>query len=396
MKRKRIAIIIVGAGLLSLLTLAALRGLEPSHGERKARLTGARVESLPPSNPAAASVNASDRVPGTNEGPRNFSPTGVSGPPAPEAPGSPEALLERQRSLILSSRYGTAPIRDVLRELSEATGGPEVQLIFQALALRKNEALPVVRERLRAGAMYEKHLLTKFLRLCPWPETRPELLALAGESGAQWLPRQGALYALGALGDVSVGPEVVAILRDPACPEGVKLVSIAALARIGYREGAAAIRPYTEGPDLHLRLFAWRALAELGEPVNRDFLFSALQNEEHLIRQEACEALAAAGGAGISGRLQAMAKNDPHEAVRDAAAQALLQQEIRDLAPAQKLALLGRKLEGAERHNALWIVQTILAQCGKEGRAFVGTLASGNSRLGERASALLILSANTL
>lgn len=373
MKRKQAAIILVSVGVLGLLALAALRVFEPARGERKARLTGAPMAS-----------------------PRSISPAGVSGPSETNAPASAETLLARHRSLILSSRYGTAPIRGVLRELSEATGGPDVQLIFQALALRKNEALPVVKERLRTGAMYEKHLLTKFLRLCPWPETKPELLALAGERGEQWLPRQGALYALGALGDVSVGPEVVAILRDPACPEGVRLVSIAALARIGYREGAAAIRPCTEDPDLHLRLFAWRALAELGEPVNRNFLSAALQNEEYLIRQEACEALAAAGGAGFSEKLQSIAQNDPHEAVRDAAAQALLQQEIRDLTPAQKLALLGRRLEGAERHNALWIIQTILAQCGAEGRAFVGTLASQNSRLGERASALLILSANTL
>jgi len=372
MKRKQIAVILASVGVLGLLTLAALRVLDPARGERRAGLTGAPMAS-----------------------PRSISPTGVSGPSETNAPANAETLLARHRSLILSSRYGTAPSREVLRELSEATGGPDVQLIFQALALRKNEALPVVRERLRAGAMYETHLLPKFLRLCPWPETKPELLALAGESGEQWLPRQGALYALGALGDVSVGPEVAGILRDPACPNGVRLVSIATLARIGYREGAAAIRPCTEDPDLHLRLFAWRALAELGEPVNRDFLLAALQNEEYLIRQEACEALAAAGGAGLSDRLQSMARNDPHEAVRDAAAQALLQQEIRGLTPARKLALLGRRLEGAERHNALWIIQTILAQCGKEGRAFVSTLASESSRLGERASALLILSANT-
>jgi len=168
MKRKQIAVILASVGVLGLLTLAALRVLDPARGERRAGLTGAPMAS-----------------------PRSISPTGVSGPSETNAPANAETLLARHRSLILSSRYGTAPSREVLRELSEATGGPDVQLIFQALALRKNEALPVVRERLRAGAMYETHLLPKFLRLCPWPETKPELLALAGESGEQWLPRQG-------------------------------------------------------------------------------------------------------------------------------------------------------------------------------------------------------------
>lgn len=305
-------------------------------------------------------------------------------------------ILERQRSVILSSPYGTAPIKDVIRALKETSGGPDIQLLFQVLALRKQEALPLVKEGLQSGEMWEKHMLTKFLRICPWPETEPELLALAGAKGEEWLPRQGALYALGALGDVSVGPQVAAILREEGCPQGVELVAIGTLARIGYRDGAEAIRPFLEDPDMHLRLFASRALAELGQPVNREFLFSALQNGDYLIRQEACEALGAAGGADITEKLQMMATNDVHEAVRDAASQSLLQSQIRDLAPAEKLAMLRGSLEGAERHNASWILQTILAQCGAEGRAFVGTLAAQDSHVGERSLAFLLLSSNTL
>ncbi len=358
MKRKQTAILVTGLGLLGLLSLIALRLVN--------------------------TPGASDAPPAAG--------TSIPGQPAPP---NPAALLERHRSLVLHSPFGTAPIREVLQALGEASGGPEVQWLFQALALRKDEALPLVKERLRAGGMYEKHMLTKFLRSCPWPETKPELLALAQARGEDWLPRQGALYALGALGDVSAGPGIVAILQEQACPKGVELVAIAALARIGYREGAEAIRPRTEDPDLHVRLFAARALAELGEPVNRDFLLSALQNEDYLIRQEACEALGAAGDEGITGNLQSVARSDPHEAVRDAAAQALLQREIRGLTPSQKLALLGRNLQGAEHRNALWMVQTILAQCGTEGRTFVASLASENSRLGERALALLTLSSNT-
>ena len=324
------------------------------------------------------------------------SPAGNTSAPGAEADARAAAVLERQRSIILSSPYGTAPIKDVIRALKETPGGPEIQLLFQVLALRKQEALPLVKEGLQSGEMWEKHMLTKFLRVCPWPETRPELLALAGRRGEEWLPRQGALYALGALGDVSVGPQVVAILREEGCPQGVELVAIGTLARIGYREGAEAIRPFLEDPDMHLRLFASRALAELGQPVNREFLFSALQNVDYLIRQEACEALAAAGGADITAKLQWMATNDSHEAVRDAASQSLLQRQIRDRTPTEKLALLRGSLEGAERHNAPWILQTILAQCGDEGRAFVGTLASEDSRLGERSLAFLLLSSNNV
>jgi HEAT repeat protein len=209
-----------------------------------------------------------------------------------------------------------------------------------------------------------------------------------------WLPRQGALYALGALGDVSVGPEVSAILGDADSPKGVALVAVATLARIGYREGAPTIRGFTKDQDIHVCLFASRALAELGEPVDREFLLSALHNDDYLVRQDACEALASVEGADIAEKLQLMVKNDSREAVRDAASQALLQRAIRDRTPTEKLAFLRSSLESADRHNALWIVQAILAQCGDEGRAFVGTLASEDSRLGERSLAFLLLSSN--
>jgi len=375
MKRKRTAIIFVGLGLLGLLLLLAFRVLESPRQDRKPKLTRTQTENL---------AQAGVRRPVA----------GDPGQPDTNAPRGADASLERQRTLILNGRFGTAPIGDVLRELNEVTGGPDVQLIFQALALRKQEALPLVKDRLRTGEMFEKHMLTKFLRLCPWPETKPELVALASETGEQWLPRQGALYALGSLCDVTVGSEVAAILGEAGCPKGVQLVAIATLARIGYKDAENSIRPFLEDRDIHVRLFASRALGELGEPVNRDILFSALQDSEYLVRQEACEALGAVGGADVTGKLQSIAASDPHEAVRDAASQALLQSEIRGHTPTEKLALLKGSLERAERHNALWILQTILAQCGDNGRAFVGSLAAEDGRLRERALAFLILSSN--
>ena len=157
--------------------------------------------------------------------------------------------------------------------MSLGQGGSDVQVVFQALAFRKREALPAVKEMLRSGDTFEKHMVTKFLRLCPWPETKPELLALARETNEQWLPRQGALYALGALGYVSVGSELAVIPGEADCPKGVQLVAIATLARIGYKDGGSAIRPFLEDQDIHVRLFASRALCELGEPVNTDLLF---------------------------------------------------------------------------------------------------------------------------
>jgi hypothetical protein len=309
---------------------------------------------------------------------------------------SGRSVVENRRAALLQSPYGKAPIVEVLNALNTIPGGPELQMIFQVISVRKDEALPFVKARLQSGQGYEKHTITKLLRVCPWPETKPELLALARDKAESWLARQGALYALGALGDVSTGPEVAALLDDVNCPKGVQLVAIATLARTGYRDGASVIRSFTEDQDIHVRLFAARALAELGEPVNREPLVSSLQNTDYLVRQEACEALALLDGTEVSQKLQDLSRNDPHEAVRDAASQALLKKEIRDLSPVEKLAVLKRSLDHSDRHNCLWIVQTILAQCGLDGRILVENLAAKDNYVGERSAAFLLFSSSDI
>jgi hypothetical protein len=296
--------------------------------------------------------------------------------------------------MILNSPYGKAPASEVIRALNEVPGGPEVQLMFLVLALRKQEALPLVKNGLRTGEMWEKHMLTKFLRTCPWPETKSELMALAQSRSEHWLARQGALYALGALGDESAGPQIAAILSEPDCPTGVQLVAISALARIGYREAASALRPFMEHDDIHVRLFANRALAELGEPVDKPFLFGALDSTDYLARQEACEALWPVADSDVTGRLRLLAANDPHEAVRDAAARSLLQRELTGRTQSGKLGLLAGALDQADRHTATWIVQTILNECGDGGRAFVERLGRRDDHVGERSRVLLTFNAS--
>jgi HEAT repeat protein len=280
-------------------------------------------------------------------------------------------------------------VTNLVSALAQVRGGPEVQVMFQSLALRKAEALSTVKERLRTGTGYERFVLTKFLQSCPWPEALPELVALAGDATRHWLPRQGALYALAALGDRAAGPAVAAILHEPDCPPGVQLVAIAALARMDYREAAETIRGYTQKDDVHLRLFATRALAEWGEPVDQALLTAALQSNDYIARQEACEVLAVTPDS--AERLKRIARDDPHEAVRDAANRALLVRQLRGQTADAKAAALRAALPGTEPLTAAWIVRTMLAQGGPAGRAAVEELATHNDRLGERSRAYLIL-----
>jgi len=314
---------------------------------------------------------------------------------APRFQPNTEALsaLAGHRAAILHSSYGTAPIEQVIRALIEVPGGSETQLIVQALALRKAEALPKVRAGLRTGEFWQKVMLTKFLVHCAWPETLPELLALARAEMEPLLARQGAISALGALGDAATGPALTAVLREPENPVGLQLAAIAALARTGYRDGTSVLRPFAQDADPHLRLFAIRALAELGEPVAPESIQSALHSDDYVVRLEACEALSALGGADLLETLQTAARSDVHEAVRDAATQALLTREIRGQTQAEKVSILQRAMADGRRLTSLWILRTLLREGGQEGRVLVETLGAEDTWLGERCRVHLILTA---
>jgi len=307
------------------------------------------------------------------------------------APRTASATFAQHRLMLLNSRYGKIPIEDLLQALVNTPGGPDVQIIFQALALRKQEALPIIKTHLRDGEVWEKHLLTKFLRLCPWPETKEELLSLTRAENGHWLPRQGAVYALGSLGDVTVGPDVLEVLNSPKTPLNLQMAAISSLARIGFAAAVPTITAFTKADNLHIRLFATRALTELGQPIDETFLFSSIKSDDYVIRQEASEALWKIQGQSAADALWRLAAQDSNEAVRDGASQALLRRELQDHHDqSSKVDVLRKSLDRTERLTATWILRTALDQFGNEGHTFVEGVASRDDFLGERARAYLI------
>jgi hypothetical protein len=317
-------------------------------------------------------------------------------PPGKNPPTTPAGAvsLNQQRALILNGPFGKMPIRDLLRALKDTPGGPETQLIFQALALRKEEALPLIKDRLTTGEMWEKHMLTKFLRLSPWPETKDALVALARSETEHWLPRQDAVFALGSLGDRSVGPDVLAVLNSLNPPLNLQMAAVSTLARIGFKEAIPAIAPLSQAENIHLRLFATRSLAELGESVDTDFLLSSLRNKDYVVRQEASETLWKVDGPDAMDALRAIAKEDFNEAVRDGASQAILKREMDGHDSSTKVEILRKTLDGVERLTALWILRTAVYDLGIEGQSFVEGIATRADFLGERARAYLIFASS--
>lgn len=308
----------------------------------------------------------------------------------PARPAALPPVIAEYRARILTGRFGVMPVEELLKALANTPGGPSLQLIYQALALRKQEALPYVRERLRTGEPWEKHMLTKFLLLCPWPETKPELLALAASSTDNWVARQGALFALGAQSEQAAGPVARDLLLSPTTNVNLQLAAISTLARTGYTEGIAAIAEFQNNANIHVRLFAMQAMALLEQPVDKAYLLSALSNPDYVVRQEATEVLWHLEGVEVADALAVAARDDVNEAVRSAATQALLQRQLVGRTAAEKTEILRAALEGSDRFTALWIFRTALSDGGAAGRALVESNSTRKDAYGERAQAYLI------
>jgi len=136
-----------------------------------------------------------------------------------------------------------------------------------------------------------------------------------------------------------------------------------------------------------MKIFANRALLELGIPGDIHFLLNALKNESPVIREEVCGALALAPGNDVADRLSAMEAGDTNASVRSAASEALLYRKLKFLkSEGGKLSLLISALDAANRYTAPWIVRRILSECGEEGLSFLRKLASRNHPFKERIS----------
>jgi HEAT repeat protein len=124
----------------------------------------------------------------------------------------PTKVVEHRKA-ILSGRYGNEPINKVVDTLI-ATEGDELQDVFLALKLRKQETLNPLLGKLDSGTPYEKRKVTKFLRVVRWNDAVPKLLNIATSDEEHELSRISALYTLGSVGNKDVAPSLVPLLNS--------------------------------------------------------------------------------------------------------------------------------------------------------------------------------------
>jgi len=299
--------------------------------------------------------------------------------------------VEGLRQSTLAGQYGTMPIEQLVRVLVDHEG-PEIRDILLALGLRKDEALPVVKERLRSGEMYEKYKIGKFLAFHPWPEALPELLEIAANHGEHWLARMQALYGLAALGDPQAGPVLLSILDEADCAPVVQQLAICTAARIGSRDAVRSIRRFEKHDNVHVQLSALWALAQLGEPIDQEPILRAAHDEDYIVRQEACEILSLLDGDQITLALESLAKEDFNQSVRGAAQRGLFDRKLRKAGSfEERLAILQNALSSGHTDVSSWAVALLSKDYGPAGKELLRSVAVGNDWAAVRARELLLL-----
>jgi HEAT repeat protein len=282
----------------------------------------------------------------------------------------PATVSELRRSVV-EGPYGKMGIRSLVDELIRGKG-PPLQQVYLALTLRKQEAVPIILEKLETGGPAVKRKVTKFLRYGRWPEAVPKLLEVASLDDEHEISRIGALYALGAIGKKSTGPAILALIDKPRPGATERRIIIATLARLRYRAAIPKIEPYLRHENLLVRIFAARALAEFGQRPDAQFLFEALSDKDFVVREAACGALGSYGGSDAAVEyLREMTENDPVQSVRQEARVSLLRMEAADMNEAERARFLEPLIGRPEKKVRAWAIDSLALECGRQGQTIL-------------------------
>jgi HEAT repeat protein len=296
--------------------------------------------------------------------------------------GEPAEITELRKS-ILEGPHGKRDIREVVDDFASAEGS-RLEELYPVLAVRKQEAVPTVLEKLKTGTVAEKRKMTKLLRQTRWPEAVPKLLEMATSDKEHEISRIGALYSLGAIGNRAIAARIAEQLDKAGRSTTENRVIISTLARLKYKPAIQKIEKYVDANDPLLRIFAARAIAELDDRTHTDMiavLDPLLGSDDYLVRREACSALGSCNTAADRSLLGAIASSDPDSSVREEAGLAILRIDIRNASNAERIGLLEQATKGKNEHIRLWVISELVSEEGPEGKRIIEKILQDSSHV---------------
>ena len=312
----------------------------------------------------------------------------VAADPTTEPP-----AVTQLRQRLLNGPASDEPASRLIEKLVNAEGA-ELYDTYLAVALRRDEALPHIARTLTSAGPAAKRKITKLIRYTGITGTTPQLMDIIASQKEHPVSRIGAMYALGALGHKPAAPAMLRLLDDPSRSPTEKRVIIAVLAQLNHRPAVPAIRKFTTNDDELVRIFAIRALAELGDTPDIEPLLQSSRSPDFIVRQTACGALGSCPGPQAIETLTTLAADDFSQLVREQAQLGLVRIEAAAMDQDQMPEFLDILIDHPAKHVRAWAVRSLANEQGRRGQGVLRKALADGRREKERIAALLLILPN--
>jgi HEAT repeat protein len=219
----------------------------------------------------------------------------------------------------------------VLTPLAAAAEADVANAAVRALGrLRSSAALAPLTQAMRASDPRRRAIAAEALTTIDHPAA-VDLLRWAASADNDPDVARAAMTALATLAanDGQIGRDAVEALAATAAEASRQVEAVRALARVPPSALPWLAEQMTGGePDVRRGVI--EALGRMSHPVASAYLQRAMEDSDPVVRRRAVAALSRLGTRGITRRLSLMARSDPSEPVREAAAAALARQENGD------------------------------------------------------------------
>lgn len=200
-------------------------------------------------------------------------------------------VVARLRESILAGPYGKKPVIEVLQDLVEENSPFQSREQILAIVLRKQEALPVLKEALLTGSDATKWTVLSLLQKnLQWQEMSDEVLASLNDSSLPDKVLARAIAASVALDIIAAGETIQAILAENE-NDDVREVAIRAIGELNHGDAKNDLTNALTEPSTRIALAAAESLGKMGDPSGFSIVAKHMDHSDWFMRKLAAQAL---------------------------------------------------------------------------------------------------------
>jgi len=293
------------------------------------------------------------------------------------------------RAQILRSEYAARDAGDLLTEAIRTRDLSHQDMVL-ALLVRRDEVLPILRERLRTAPDAEKYdLLMLTQGQLRWSETKPAVLELLRNRALPERVRGRAATASALFQNRDAIPDVRELLAS-AREDQVRQWAAFSLGMLGDADSRAPIEAMLSDASPYVRAAAAGALGMLGVDTGAAVALALSRHHFFGVRCRAADALSYIGTPTALARLREMLESDVSPTVRNESAEYLARAEIDALGRDEAILRLKGMLTSTNGPPPRWAFVYFTDHFGDEESVFIEGLAETPGPLQKAATVALL------